>query len=197
MTPTLPTGGAGRALALGLLGATMLAAWGAGVAPLLAWHADRAEALAGRRDQARQMAALTEALPELRQAAAARVADSAAPSLLDGGTDAIAGAALQGLVQDMAGRVGATLFSVETLPGATTGNARRIGLRLSFAAPWPVLVRLLQAVEQARPRMVIDDLELHATPMRQGMGQGGEEMLLNAAFTVHAFRGDSGPRPAP
>jgi hypothetical protein len=183
MTATLPTGRAGR----------MLAAWIGGVAPLLHWHAGLVAALGQRRLLAERMAAYADALPALRQAAAVPVAGDVAPALLEGATDAIAGAALQGLVREMTGRVGATLLSVETLPATVGGTHRRIGLRLSLAAPWPVLAHLLDAVDQARPSMLVDDLELHQTQLRVGEA----EALLNAAFTVYAFRRDADARGAP
>lgn len=146
MNATLPTGRAGTALALGLLGGVLLLLGFGVVAPVIAWHAGRAEHLADRRMLAARMEVVAARLPALRLVAATPVTGHAAPALLEGTTDAIAGAALQGLVREMAGRVEATVFSVETLAAAPIGAHRRIGLRLSLAAPWPVLVRLLQAV---------------------------------------------------
>src|SRR4051812_27657448 len=154
MSPTLPTGRAGSALALGLLGGALALGWFAGMAPLLGLHAEQAASLAQRRLLSQRMEGFTATLPALQRAAAAPALDGAAGTLLEGGTDAIAGAALQALVRDMAGRIGATLFSVETLPAVPDGPYRRIGLRLALNAPWPVLVQLLHAIRQARPRMV-------------------------------------------
>ena len=181
MTASLPTGRAGTALALGLLGGVLLAAWFAIGAPLLAWHADRAAELAERRGLVRRLEVLAEPGPMPPRAPGL---DDTAALLLEGGTDAVAGAALQGLVRDMATRAGATLSSVETLPATTVGGYRRIGLRLSLSASWPVLVRLLEAVELARPRTVVDELEVQATQMLTST----EETLLTAGFTVYAFR---------
>jgi general secretion pathway protein M len=189
MMDALPTGRAGRLLAVGLLGAVLLSGWFAAAAPLLAWHAERAEALIVQHMQAQRMEALAQALPELQEMAASHITGSGPPSLLEGATDAIAGAALQGLLQEMAAQAGATLTSIETRPPATAGSYRRIGLRLSLAAPWPVLMRLLQAVTQARPHMVIDELELHNSQM---LGDRGE-VLLSAAFVAYAFRADTRP----
>lgn len=183
MNTTLPTGRPGQALALGLLGGALLLAWFAVAAPLLAWHVGRAEQLADRLLLARRLEAAAMTLPSLQAAASTAAIGNTAPALLEGATDATTGAALQGLVQDMAARMGATLFSVETLATIPVGAYRRVGLRLSLTAPWPVLVELLQAVDQARPRMVVDDLELHNSQIRGG----AEQLLLNAAFSVHAF----------
>ena len=187
MSAALPTGHRGRLLAVGLLGGALLAGWLGVAAPLLSWHAGREEDLADQRSRLRRLTALAGQLPELRRAATAPAPGNAAPSLLEGNTDAVAGAALQVLLRDMAGHVGTTLFSVETLPAAPVGNLRRVGLRISLAAPWPVLVRLLQAVEKARPRMVIDDLEIHNAQM---LGDTAEA-LQTAGLSVYAFRGDA------
>ena len=193
MNATLPTGRAGTALAVGLLGSVLLAGWFGGAAPLLAWRAGQAEALAQRQLLAEGMASFAATLPALQRAVAERSSGTAASVMLKEGTDAIAAAALQGMVRDMAGQAGATLFSVETLPVAAEGSYRRIGLRLSLSASWPVLANLLAAIEQARPRMVVDDLELHQSQLRLGEA----EMLLNAAFTLYGFRSDGSPREAP
>ena len=83
-------------------------------------------------------------------------------------------------------------MSSNPLPAVPTGAYRRIGLRLSLTVPWPVLVRLLQVMKEERPRMVIDDLELHNAQLPTETG----ELLLNAVFTVYAFRGGTEARGA-
>ncbi|WP_171616309.1 type II secretion system protein GspM [Roseicella sp. DB1501] len=194
MTLALPEGRAGSALAVLLLGGALLMLWLVGAAPLLARHAAAEDALRQRRALQHRLEAVAASLP-LLQERAALVPDSgeAAPALLEGGTDAVAGASLQQAVRRMAGEAGATLFSVETLPAQPSGAYRRIGLRLSLAAPWPVLMQLLQAIGQARPRMAVDDLDLRQTQLRTGT----EEALLNASLTLYAFRGGDEPAPRP
>ncbi len=202
----LPTGRTGRLLALAVTLLILAAGWFAIGSPLVAWHADRAELLDQRRLLARRMAGIAQSLPELRQTAGAGVASpglgspslassgsassgAAAPaSLLDGATDAIAAAALQQLVQDMAGRAGASLATAETLPPVQAGTYRRIGLHVSLNAPWSVLMRLLLAIGQAAPRMLVDDLQVHAPRLVVQP----EDPPLDAGFTVFAFR----PAPA-
>ncbi len=185
MIESLPTGRRGQALALALLLLVLAAAWLAVASPLLDWHTDRAEALQQRGLLARRMAQVAAGLPELqRQAAAAAAAGPVAATLLDGSTDAVAGANLQQLVQDMAGRAGATLSSTETLPAEAVADYRRIGVRVALSAPWAVLVQLLRAIEQASPQMLVDDLQIHG--VRQ-FGVTGEPPL-DASFTVLGFR---------
>ena len=99
-------------------------------------------------------------------------------------SDAVAGATLQSAVQGMATAAGAPLSSMETLPAEQSGLYRRIGLRVATAAPWPVLVALLRAVEQATPRMLVDDLQLRAPPVELR----ATTSPVTAAFTIVAFR---------
>jgi len=185
MIEALPTGRRGKALAVALLLLVLAAAWMAVAAPLLNWHADRAEALQQRSVLARRMAQVAAGLPELqRQAAAAAAVGPVAATLLDGSTDAVAGATLQQLVQDMAARAGATLSSTETLPAEAVAAYRRIGVRVALSAPWGVLVQLLRAVQQASPQMLVDDLQI-----RGGRQFGAAaEPPLEASFTVQGFR---------
>jgi len=182
---SLPTGRRGQALAVALLLLVLAAAWAAVASPLLSWHADRAEALQQRTTLARRMAQVAAGLPDLqRQAAAAAAAGPATTALLEGASDAVAGATLQQLIQDMAGRAGATLSSTEALPAEAVAAFRRIGVRVALSAPWAVLVQLLHAVEQSSPQMLVDDLQIH------GVRQFGttSEPPLEASFVVLGFR---------
>ena len=181
----LPTGRSGRILALGIALIVMLAAWFAIASPLLDWHAERADRLDQRRTLERRMAGVAATLPQLRQSETARTAKGPVPTtLLDGATDAVAAASLQERVQEMATQVGAALTSAETLPATQAGTYRRIGLHVSLIAPWTVLVQLLQLVEQASPRMLVDDLQLHGARMVAAPA----DPPLEADFTVFAFR---------
>jgi len=185
MDKSLPTGPRGRMLASALTIAVLASLWFGVASPLIAWHAERQDALERQIALERRMAELADTLPELQRQAEARSTHGApAPSVIEGSTDAIAGANLQGLVQDMAHRVGASLVSVETLPGEQRGPYRRIGLHVSINAPWPVLVKLMQSVEEASPRMLIDDLELHGLPLRART----TSLPIDAAMTILAFR---------
>ncbi len=101
-----------------------------------------------------------------------------------GNSDAVAGATLQTIVQDMATAAGAELSSMEMLPVEPRGAYRRLGLRVETAAPWPVLIELQHAIAQATPRMLIDDLRLR-TPTG---ASHTASTPVSATFTVIAFR---------
>lgn len=188
MRGRLPTGLAGQVLAVGLLLLVLLVGWAAVGTPLLAWHGERADALEGRRTLERRMGQIAATLPTLQaQAAPGRAPETV--SVLAGGSDAVAGAELQQLVQGMAGQAGAVLASAEVLPAEQMGAYRRIGLRVSVNAVWPVLVGLLEGIEAARPGMAVDDLQLHG-------GRGfirDKAAPLDASWVVLAFRAGAGP----
>lgn len=184
MRNALPTGRPGRLLAAGITLIAIVLVWFAAAAPLLRLFAENAETLAQRRMLYSRMANLADRLPALQAQAAPAIV--APVQVIDGGTDAVAGAALQQNVQEMAVRAGATLSSTEALPAVPVPGYRRVGLRVSLNAPWPVLIRLLQAIEQSNPRMLVDDLQVHGVRMLTPPA----DPPLDAGFTILAFRAD-------
>jgi general secretion pathway protein M len=199
---TLPTGRAGRLLALGLLLLVLVLLWEVIGSPLCDWYRSRSEALSGREALAERMEILAARLPALRRDSEAGGIRPGAGALIDGSSDAIAGAALQGQVQQMASALGASLSSSETLPGSPAGGSggpggdyRRVGVRISVTAPFAVMVRLIAGIEQATPAMLVDDLQLHGSRLQL---EGNTP--LEATLTVLAFRhGEPDPagRPDP
>ncbi len=184
---TLPTGQRGQALALGLTVIVLAVVWFGAVSPVLQWYAGRAEFLQQQRQFAARMTSVAATAPSLQRELAQ--ADAAPPprSVFEGATDAIAGAALQQAVQDIAGRTAAVVLSAEVLPVQPVGGYQRIGVRMTVSAPWPQLVALLQATIQATPRMLVDDLTIRQTDITAGR----EQRPMEAAFTVYALHAAS------
>ncbi len=197
MTLDLPTGPRGRLLALGLTVLALLLVWFGIVGPVLAWYSARAELLDQRLMLARRMTGLAASLPLLEHQAAVLPAAHANPdALLPGETDAVAAAALQERMQEMASQAGAPLSQVEILPAAQLGQLRRIGLRVALQADMANVVHLLQSMEAAKPRMLVDELDLqrHLLLTRPNAPD------LDAKFVVYAFRAggvSTGTRTAP
>jgi len=132
-------------------------------------------------------------VPALKQRAESAAHAGPPPSLvLEGPSDAVAAATLQNRVQDMAGLAGTTLVSVENLPVEAVGTAyHRIGLKISLNASWPVLIALLKSVEQATPPMLLDDVQIHGSPLPMLNQNRG----LEANFTIYGLRaGSAGER---
>lgn len=190
MALALPEGPRGRALALGITAVLLAAAWLAVGQPLLDMYSDAAEELRRREALAQRMADLAASLPEWQRAAETQTADvTPANATLDGASDLLAAASLQGLVETMANGAGAHITSSEALPAEPVKVYRRISLRLTVDATWPVLVRLLQQIERATPRMFVDELQIHAQPAAEKL----REPPLDINFLVLAFRAANAP----
>jgi hypothetical protein len=185
---SLPTGRNGQLLALGLTSAVLGVLWLGVVTPLIEWHGDWAEAMGRQEMLTRRMEALAAALPSLQEQAKA-VAEGGAgeAALLDGDNDSMASASLQERLQAMFMKTGVQLNSVETLPGDDAGAYRRIGLRLSFNASWPVLMALLKEMHVATPSLLVDELQLTPALHRISTAPGS----FDVACAIFAFRSAS------
>jgi type II secretory pathway component PulM len=155
----------GQALAVGCGVLALVLIWLGAIAPLWSFYADGQAELEQRQALLARMQGLAASLPAIRAAAASRRGDGAeaASAMLPGATDALAAAALQQSVQKMASDAGASLTAVETLPAATAAEHwHKVSLRISLNAPWPVLIGLMHAVEQAPARIFIGDVHFHS-----------------------------------
>ncbi len=180
---SLPTGRNGRILAAGLALLAVFVLWLGLVGPVLDWFDARAARLTELRIRAARETALIATLPALKKEVAA-AAQTPARAALTGSTDAIAGAALQEQVQQLATAANAQLTSIETLPADQVGAYRRIGVRVELNAQLAVVVALLKSVEEAQPSILVDELHLTATPV----GAGAPQLPLDCSFTVYGFR---------
>jgi hypothetical protein len=192
----LPEGRRGQVLALALVVVLAAVIWLTVAVPLMDWYDTRSVELASRRALFDSMAARARELPALRRRGRARRAETApSETLLTGDTDAIAAATLQGVIQDMATTAGATLSSEEVLPALQQGGFREIGLRIALTGRWPVLVRLLGAIDASDLQLLVDDLEFHAiVDTASGSGDGAGNPPLAMSFMVMAFRSGTGDR---
>jgi general secretion pathway protein M len=169
-------------LALGITTILVLALWLGIAAPLIDFYRDRAETLARQQIVAQHMEQLAATRPAL-EARAAELAKRVPAANRLSGSIPVATAALQGLVQDIAGSAGASLTSVESLPGEAAGNYRRVGVKLALSASWPVLVHFIQAIEQSGTPMAVDDLQVRGSPAPAAQNQ----QVLEAGFSVYAL----------
>ena len=178
-----PTGRNGKVLAASLALLALLTAWLGLIAPVLDWYDGRSARLADMQARIGREWALVMSLPTLKKEAAA-AAQTPARAALTGSTDAIAGAALQEQVQQLAGAASAQLTSVETLPADQVGLYRRIGVRVELNAPLGVVVALLKSIEEAQPSMLVDELHLTGSAVNGSTAP----LPLDASFTVYGFR---------
>ena len=70
------------------------------------------------------------------------------------------------------------------LRGEQQGAFRQIGLKMTLRGDWPTLVGMLQAVDESPLRLLVDDVQLHATVQPAHAGP----MRLEASFVVMGFR---------
>lgn len=186
----LPEGVRGRILAVLLLVVVLAALWAGIAVPLTDWFADRSNSIDRQTTLARRMAQIAADLPALRNAAA--TTQAAAPvAVLDGASDSVAGAALQQRLQQIGTSLGATLSSTEVLAGEPVGAYRRIGVRLAVGARWPVIVRLLEAIADNTPRLLVNDLQIQA--MRSVVADS--DPAINVTMVVFGFRAGTAPPP--
>jgi hypothetical protein len=181
---TLPTGRRGQMTALGVTLVAVMALWLIVIAPLLGFYSNRADELEKQQALAHRMERLVaqrQALME--QASGLGDVAPAKGNFLDGSSIPVATAALQQLVRDTANMSGATLSSVESLPGETGAGYRRVGVKLALSTQWPVLMHFLEALQESDTPMAIDDLQIHSgseTPKTP------DQQVFEASFAVYA-----------
>ncbi|HEV2302036.1 MAG TPA: type II secretion system protein GspM [Stellaceae bacterium] len=182
----MPTGLSGRLLALTLFLVVLGSLYLLAAVPLVDFYAERAAALERREMLAPRLDALAAELPALRARLAALHAQAQTRKVtLDGSSDAIASANLESRIEALAVSVGATIGSTEALPAETRGPYRRIGLRVILSGTYETVVKLIAALEETNPPLVIDDLQLHGVLRRAGLpGPQG----INGTLDVYGFR---------
>ena len=186
MNSSLPSGWQGRCLALALLLLLLAATYLAVAAPLLEFYSERSLLAQSRTALLRKLDVVGAELPALHaRVAKLSVAMDSHKLTLDGASDAIAAARLQGRIEPLATGSGMTIGSTEILTSEAQGDYRRIGLRLIVSGSYESLLKLLAAVEKATPPLVVDNLQIRSLQHRLGNRQ---LRGLDASFDVFGFR---------
>ncbi len=188
----LPGGRRGRILALALAVLVLASGWVVGVAPLLDWHAERAVRIEDKRMLLVRMEAMAGWLPAQRAQAGQAERGARVGPLLRGGSDAVAAAELQGLLQELAGRSGLRVTSVESLAPEPRGGYRRVAVRVAAEGRYPGVLDLLGSIAASAPGVLVDGLTLR--------GPGGtthtDDPPVTVSFTVIGMReGDAAAKP--
>jgi Tfp pilus assembly protein PilO len=180
-----PTGREGSLLALGLALAALAAIYVLIALPMENLYAAQAERAETQRSLLLKLNAVANELPQLRsQVSELRAGVDSRRLTLGGASDAIAAAALQGHIEELATGAGVTIGSTEGLPTEAEGAYRRLGLRVVLSGSDAALMKLLAALEAATPPVVIDNLQIHGMQRRIGMPQAA----LDATLDVFGFR---------
>ena len=185
----LPSGGRGRILAVALGVLVLACGWVGGVAPLIEWHAQRAASIEGKQMLLARMEMVASQLPAQRAQAATPDRGARAGSLLRGGSDSIAAAELQGLLQETAGRSGLRVTSLESLAPEPRSGYRRVAVRVAAEGRYPGVLDLLGNIAAAAPGVLVDGLTLR--------GPGGtarsDDPPVTVSFTVIGLRDGEAP----
>ena len=186
MTANLPTGWQGRAIAVLILLVALTATYLVLAAPLLNLYHGRAARMASQRELLVKLGAIAAELPALRaRVEDLRVAANSHKLTLDGASDAIASATLQGQIEQFAATSGVTVGSTESLPIDTQGEYHRVGLRMLISGSYESMMKLLATIEKATPPLVVDGLQIHSLIRRAG---ASKTLGLDASLEVSGFR---------
>ena len=131
------------------------------VAPIVAGYAETDAAVAQAAellDRYRRIAAARPALQERLDALKSR--QSEIGTYLGGGTDALAGAELQELVNATVAKGGGGLRSVQILAVKADGGFRLIGVRVQMTATIAQVLRVLHGLEAGSTLLFVDHLEV-------------------------------------
>lgn len=161
MTPSRRLALALLVLAL-LLGGLLL---GYPLSLLLGGSTEEISDLAFRAERLRRVAASAEAWRN--RAAAIRQQVTETEQFLDGGTPALAAAALQASLKEMIGSAGGNVASSQSTPPKEEQGFTRIGVRTVLTGSVDTLRDLLYLAETARPFLLIGHLNI--TPRRSGV----------------------------
>jgi Type II secretion system (T2SS), protein M subtype b len=181
----LPTGLAGRALALGLP-AVLLVAFLLGVVMPLAdyWRRLEDEYLrleSTARDSERLIARKDEIAAQIK-GLQAELND--AVGYLPQAEPAMAAAQVQGSVAELAERSSAVVRSTQTLPTTAADGFTSIGFQLSVSGSMLAVRDLLYAIEAGRPRLVIDRLTITPSQEADPEGTSGK---VDMSLDLHGY----------
>ncbi|MCB1853016.1 MAG: type II secretion system protein M, partial [Gammaproteobacteria bacterium] len=89
-----------------------------------------------------------------------------ADDLLEGESQAIAGANLQALFKQIVQNAGGRLESTQVLPASASGVIEWIGIRAQFSGDIETLQQVLHSIEFNKPILFVDNIEIRTRHMR-------------------------------
>ena len=103
-------------------------------------------------------------------------------------TDALAAAELQDLAQATIGQNGGTIRSIQTLPGESEGEFRRVALRIHLVTTTPALFRITPSGETGQPLLFLDNVDVQSRSVRQTAEQQPREPMLIVILDLYGYR---------
>lgn len=183
-----------RSVALLLLVVVAAAGYALLVEPIIAAYAETDRAIADTRERLEHFERLGARRPELSEQMAELERRQASQGYyLSGGTDALAAAGLQDRLKQVVEAHGATIGSIQPLPGADEQGFRRVTVRVQMTATTESLFRSVYALEAGVPLVFIDNIDVQSRLARRtttGGDSDGEllhESVLSVGFDVYGY----------
>ena len=170
MTPAL-SGTTSRLAAIALLIGMAVALYVFAVAPLAQEYSQAERRIAQANEllaRYQRIAGSREALKKRLDELALRQTDSGV--YLSGGTDALAGAKLQEIVNKTVESGGGGLRSIQVLPVKTDGDFRRVGVRVQLTATITQVAQILYTLEGGTAFLFVDSLDISNRRTRRRRG---------------------------
>jgi len=185
----LPTGRAGRALAVAIAALGAVVCYFAIVSPVLGYYNDQAAMVQQRTDMAERFKTLAHELPSLRTADKKWRDQFGGDILLTGQSDADASASIQGMMKQAVEEAGSKLTTSEILPEKTEGEFRRVGIRVAFSGDLKLITTVLKSLATAHPVLFSGEVDLHAgSGQDDSAGGGAGSETLTMTLDVYGFR---------
>jgi general secretion pathway protein M len=120
------------------------------------------------KDQIRHYQRLLSTIPRLRaELERERNNEEIKAFYFDAPTAALAGAQLQGTIQEMVQAAGARLVNSQFLPAEPNEQPSRVRMRAQIQGDTDALLDVLYSIEQARPFLFVDQLSVRSTTRRE------------------------------
>ncbi|BAM91974.1 exported hypothetical protein [Bradyrhizobium oligotrophicum S58] len=102
---------------------------------------------------------------------------------LTGANDNVIAADLQTRLKAILGNAGAQSRAIQSLPGRTVDLIRYSGVRVDLSGPLPAVMRVVHAIESAKPYLFVSSASLKGgSALRQG---AAEEPMLQGQLDVY------------
>ena len=95
---------------------------------------------------------------------------------------------LQDLAQATIGQNGGTIRSIQTLPGESEGEFRRVALRIHLVTTTPALFRITHSLETGQPLLFLDNVDVQSRSVRQTAEQQPREPMLIVILDLYGYR---------
>ncbi|WP_035656501.1 type II secretion system protein GspM, partial [Bradyrhizobium sp. STM 3809] len=131
-----------------------LLAWGC-VIPVAAVFAEREGRIQDQQRLLARLKAVAAQAARIEALASETETQFQSGEFLSGANENVIAADLQTRLKTMLGQAGAQSRAFQSLPGRTVDQIKYSGVRLDFSGPLPAMMRVVHAVESAKPYMFV------------------------------------------